>query len=259
MTTSQIQRWRQENRFLNWLRGDYRSLKMRFLKVPMDYVDYVWGKAFGKSYTEVYAKRMDAEARISAYKTIPTVYLNNAEGHRNFLINHGLNPNHRVLDYGAGVLRTGQYLLKYLDANRYVAADISGERLAKGQRLAEANGIPKDSYRVQVISDCHIRELEGEKFDLIWSHDVVPHLPLAECELMFRSLRGLLSESGRIFLTYSHADKPRRIKFKDFWFTEKQMRTVSEAAGLNFEIQEDWKDYRPESSEDNILVCLTPA
>ena len=256
MSGETFQQWRRESRFLNWLRGDYNSLHTKFVRVPSDYIAYFLFRATGRSYTEFYAKRMDKEAAKTRDRAVSQTYLENAEGHLRFLTDHGLKPDSTFLDYGCGIMRTGLKLVRYLEPNKYTGVDISVERLEKGRGLAVESGIPNDSFELQVVNDCDLKELNGRQFDFIWSNDVFSHMPENECQHALNSLRKLIGEDGVIYITFSVLDKQVRSMFKDFWITEAQIIRMGNLAGLDVEIIPNWSDYLPENVVDNVLARM---
>lgn len=248
------------DRLFGWLRGEHNSIRYRFYHFPLQNLQYRWARLRGKSYTEWYAERMDAYAAISKNQPLAAHYLETAKVQLNYMKMKGLQPHHRLLEYGAGVLRAGVLFIEYLDRDKYTGVDISALRLQKGIALANERGIPRDRYRIEVLSHARATELDDSQFDYIWSHDVFCHMPLDEDEACLIALKPHLAPGGKIFITYSRADEYKTSKLKDFWYTNDQFRQMCERAGFNCVLQEDWYQYRlPESADRQEMVILTPA
>ena len=245
------------SRFINWLRGDYNSIRFRFYRLPLQTLNYWWARIRGKSYTEWYANRMDGEAAQTKNRPLSQRYLETASIQLDYLKARGLQPHHQFLEYGAGVLRAGILFIDYLQPEKYTGADISRLRLEKGIVLATERGLARDRYRIEVLSSAEAKELGDTKFDYVLSHDVFCHMPLSECKACLVALRKNLAADGKLFITFSRADNYRTWKLKDFWFTEAQFREMCESAGWKYEAQKDWEQYRVPESDDQAMVLLT--
>lgn len=246
------------DRLLAALRGEHNSIRYRFYHLPLQKLQYFWSRLTGKSYTEWYAERMDANAAISKDRPLSARYLETAKVQLDYLKMKGLQPQHRLLEYGAGVLRAGILFIDYLEPGKYTGADISVLRLDKGIALANERGIPRNRYRIEVLSNAQAKELGDSQFDYVWSHDVFAHMPLDESEACLIALKRNLAPGGRIFITYSRADEFKTSNLKDFWYTNDQFRQMCERAGYTCVLQKDWEQYRlPESADRQMLVMLT--
>lgn len=244
-------------RFIDWLRGDYKSIRFRFYRLPLAKLRYWLARLGGKSYTQWYAERMDSEAALSVGKPLAARYLDTAVIQLDYLKEHGLRPEHTFLEYGAGVLRAGILFIPYLEPGKYTGCDISKLRLDKGIALATERGIPRERYNIVTISTAEGKELGNTKFDFIWSHDVFCHMPLNECEACLVALKRNVSPDGKIFLTFTRGDEYREFKLKDFWYTNEQFLEMCRRAGWKAEEQKDWEKYRVPESEDQAMVMLT--
>jgi hypothetical protein len=244
------------NKFMDWLRGDSRSLKARFFRIPLEHLEFfLLYRLWGKTYTEFYSVRMSRQVQKAQNKPITPGYFESAAYHLDYLKSKGMRPDHRFLDYGCGLMRTGVAIMGYLEKKKYVGVDISEERFKRGAPVAAQHGFGPDYYTNIRISDCDNPELRGMTFDIIWSHDVFCHMPPEDCRVALRTLRDCLADDGQFFMTYSEEDRYRRGRFKDFWFTRDQARAMCEDAGYKFEIMTDWRKFQP----DQVMVRLTKA
>ena len=239
---------------MDWVRGDYKSIRYRFYILPRDWSIYLTYRLLGRSWTRFYAYRMDREGRKAKVDRVPTVYLKNAEEHFTYLKTKGLKPEHRFLDYGCGVMRTGLYVAKYLNPGNYVGVDISAERLRLGRMLAEKHGLPPDHYKLITVTDCHVEELAGYEFDYIWVHSVISHMPPDEVRLALTNLRPLLANGGQIIFDFRKGDRLKRKFLKDWCYPTELMQRVCEDAGYHFEIQPDYNftEYSDDAIDDPI-------
>lgn len=244
-------------RFVDWLRGDYKSIRFRFYRLPQQKLQYWFARLSGKSYTEWYAQRMDNEASRSINRPLSARYLDTAGIQLDYLKARGLQPHHTLLEYGAGVMRASIHFIPYLEPGKFTACDISRLRLEKGIALATERGIERSRYNVVTISSAAAKELGDAAFDFVWSHDVFCHMPLDECEACLVALKAHVKPDGKIFLTFTRGEAYREFKLKDFWYTNEQFHGMCERAGWKAEEQTDWANFRVPESEDQAMVMLT--
>lgn len=119
-----------------------------------------------------------------------------------YLKSHNLKPYHKILDLGAGGLRSALSLVPYLDSNNYFAIDINKYLLEDGYKYEiEANGY-QEKFPINNIKVTH--DFNGEDFnvifDYIWSFSLWTHLDISECNKCLFELAKIL-KSGGIYLT----------------------------------------------------------
>ncbi|MDW3206317.1 MAG: class I SAM-dependent methyltransferase [Alphaproteobacteria bacterium] len=234
-------------KFMDWLRGDSKSIKSRFFYRPLERLDLFWStKIRGETYTEWYRRRMNrmAEKSSKANRPLSQKYLDNAVIQVNYLKHHDLKPDHDVLEYGCGILRVGLHLLPYLEEGRYTAADISENRIEKGVGILAEKGFDRSGYRTVVLTTAEARELGDVRYDYILAHDVFAHMPLSECHVCLKSLARHLKPKGQIFVTFDISDEAFSTNAKDYWFTRDQIRKMAEEARLVSQEMEDWADFK---------------
>lgn len=238
---------------LVWLRGDYNSVRYRFLTLPREEIKYAWYRLTGRTWLDFYTSRLNAFVDLD--RPVSEAYLVHGEYQAQYLLDHGLKPDHYLLDYGCGILRLAYFVLPYLPKGHYVGVDIAEERLAKGRALLAKRGIHEDAYRVVVARDCKLLELKGDRFDYVWAKSVFTHMPLSDIEEMLVSLRPLLKKDAQFFFTFSRGEKYTRKKVKDFYYTDELLRSTCQKGGYHFEIMDDWD---PKIRGD-VMVRLRPS
>jgi len=153
----------------------------------------------------------------------------------------GLEPHHRLLDFGCGTLRTGKHLIEYLDEGRYVGVDISRGAVRYAMDLVSMDeGLNRKRPRVQRVRPFEVLELPWTP-DFILCHSVFTHLTPPAAEKTFRQLRRVMGESTTLAFTafcekaYSHA------KYKDIQYPVSSIVEMAHAAGLDVTVLEgDW-------------------
>lgn len=240
---------------IKFLRGDYNSVRHRFLVLPWQWLHYFTAyRLFGKGWTEFYADRMNQEVAKGGGNRPSDRYLDGGQRHLDFLTEHGLLPHHSMLDYGCGVLRTGRYVIPYLTDGKYVGVDIADARIEKGRGLLAEDSVAPDTYEAFVVSSCDLHELEGYCFDYVWAESVLTHMPLMEIRTMLRAMRAHLTTGGQFFFTYSESNEYARRNVKDFWYPGATMAQECRAAGYQFELIE-----LPDSGYSRMVRLTVPS
>lgn len=134
---------------------------------------------------------------------------------------HGLRPDHRVLDVGAGCLRGGVHIAKYLDRNRYWATDLSQVLLDEGAQNLVTSGLGSRGARLRIARDFTFTEVEDQKFDFVQAFGVFTDVPGDSIRECFANLVKVMAPNGRVFATFAlgdqFADDPVLLQFKYPW------------------------------------------
>ncbi len=116
------------------------------------------------------------------------------------LMDHGLMPNHHLLDIGAGSLRLGCKAVPYLDPGHYWATDLSGALMATGH----ARELPDPSR----LNPDHLIEDADFAFPGVPDHithaiafAVFTHLPLGHLALALARIHTRFSNLERLIFT----------------------------------------------------------
>jgi cyclopropane fatty-acyl-phospholipid synthase-like methyltransferase len=218
----------------------YKSLDKRFIYTPLARLKLLFYRLRGRSWIEYYADKLDAGARRKGAKVLDDAYLAGGLEHLAFLQRHGLSPTTRFLDYGCGWLRTGRQVMTIIPPAQYVGLDISGERIAVGQRKLAAEGIPAGSYRTHVVRDCLLNEVSDLTFDLAWANSVFSHMPRNDIATTLRSMKSRLAADGAFIFSFVRIDRVVPQSEKTWAYSMDEMRQMCADAGLRFEPLDDW-------------------
>ena len=115
---------------------------------------------------------------------------------------HDLKPNHKLLDLGAGGLRSALALVPYLESNNFYAIDINEYLLEDGYKYEIQGNNLQEKFPINHIKVTH--DYNGEdfnvKFDYVWSFSLWTHLDLNECDKCLFEISKII-KSGGIYLT----------------------------------------------------------
>ena len=167
----------------------------------------------GQSYTDFYETMMDRRARKGAFLgKKPMAVTGTPDEHRRsfaagfFAGQKLLTPNMKVLDYGCGNVATGVHFIKYLEPGRYTGADISAACLDVGKHwISEMNLNEKHAALVHLPGG-KLDSLKGERFDLIYSQDVIVHMPPENVQALLNDIREFFGDDCSFYFTFTDAE-----------------------------------------------------
>ena len=126
----------------------------------------------------------------------------------------GLKPNHKLLDYGFGFIIGSQYIIEYLDKDKFVGVEISellvreAKRRIKLKKLEEKN--PKFLYLDFPSFDC----LKNMTFDFVWAGAVISHIPPKSLKIILSELKKFIHKESKIYFDFHYSEKTEKISFK---------------------------------------------
>jgi SAM-dependent methyltransferase len=218
-----------------------------------NYANYWLHRVRGHSYREWYAHVLDQFARYGEAPPHEGFEAEMGQYQVDYLVEHGLKPSHTLLDYGCGYLRAGVHFVQYLEPGHYTGAEISAGRLAQGQRLVARLRLTDLRPRLVLLRGVTLTELGGQRYDVVWSHGVLSHMPIEDVRAFIAALPGVLNPGGAAYLNYVEAVSEdfewiglRHSAFRLPVFTEAAAR-----AGLQCEPMDDWATaghYGPEAA-----------
>ena len=199
---------------------------------------YLKHKIKGTSYREYYAERMNRLVQRN-----PRWGLNlNKRFQLDYLIGHGLRPNHSMLDYGCGALAAGIHFIEYLSPGHYVGVDISDGVIAEGRRRLAERGLEGKRPELYVIRGASLAPLAERRFDVVWAQSVLTHMPPADVEDLLNRLRRHLSAGGVFYATFALTEgENRQRRFKDWYYTRDFFAAVAAKYSLRLEFMPDWR------------------
>jgi SAM-dependent methyltransferase len=119
-----------------------------------------------------------------------------------FLIAQGLSPQHRLLDIGAGSLRAGVNLVRYLDAGHYVATDAHQALLDAGWDELAREGLTHKLPRSNLVaSDDFDFSWTPMRFDVALAQALFCYLPLNALRVCLERLADVVVPGGRFFVS----------------------------------------------------------
>jgi len=160
--------------------------------------------------------------------------------HFDYLQYHGLKTHHIFFDVGCGALRTGQYVIPYLESGNYFGLDRMPELIEYGlndvltpEIVFEKN--PK--FSVNNIFNCTFVD---KPVDFAWCQSLMSHLSLIDIKHCLKNVKETLSPNGKIYFTYfqlegfdeGEASKQTTHSKQDVFYSEQHMNKIVTSCGL---------------------------
>jgi cyclopropane fatty-acyl-phospholipid synthase-like methyltransferase len=117
------------------------------------------------------------------------------------LIQCGLRPEHKLLDFGCGSLRLGMYAMQYLDFGNYYGIEPHKELIdfsVSKNHLRQIESAKCPSYHFN--SNCEMNQFDV-LFDFIYAQSVFTHLSEDNCYRAIESAANVLMKPGCFLLT----------------------------------------------------------
>lgn len=118
-----------------------------------------------------------------------------------FLVSRGLEPHHRFIDLGCGVLRGGLHYINYLDADRYYGIDISPDMINGAYAECRAAGLETKHPKLRVTDTFDVA-FDDCKFDYGIALSVFTHVPWNSCFRALAQLSANMAPGGQFYATF---------------------------------------------------------
>jgi SAM-dependent methyltransferase len=174
-----------------------------------------------------------------------------------YLIEHGLAPEHRILEIGCGNLRAGKHLVRYLKPGNYYGIDISQEVLFAAQRTVTERGLARKLPYLVAVRDMSLAFLPDGAFDVVHAHSVFSHAPLDVIENCFAHVGRVMKPGGFFDFTFKRTEGKEYGKLReDFYYRTETLIAAAERHGLCAQLMEDWEALGHSQSKIRITLPL---
>ncbi len=173
----------------------------------------------------------------------PNAWLKLGKRQFRYLVEHGLRPEHRMLEIGCGNLRAGWRFIEYLGVGAYTGVDISPEILVAAQETLAERGLQEKRPYLLLVGDMSFAALPDGAFDVVHAHSVFSHSPVEVVEAALAGVRRLIRPEGWFDFTYNEsADDRYWGSLREDWFYPTRMLVeLAERHGYSAEPMIDWK------------------
>jgi len=172
------------------------------------YLEYWLFRLKGGTYLQWYASTLDrwVESRDPEFLAKKrAVLVSSGSEDVEVLKSFGMRPDSTLHEFGCGQLRSALHFVEYLAPGNFSANDASKGRIDLGLELFGDRIRPRNPALI-VNPDNGFDWLKGRKFDFIWCHAVLGHMPAEDIEDTVRDVRKAMHANSMFLFTY---DEPR--------------------------------------------------
>lgn len=156
---------------------------------------------------------------------------------KDFLIEHGLKPEHCLIDYGCGSLRIGIPLIPYLNTNNYIGLDVTKDFYTLGLSHLSKNIFANKRPQFFLISS-EILETYKNSADFIVSFQVLIHIPKEELQNYFENILRLLKKTGKAFIDFRSSEPSRKVAMSTWHYSRDLIEQMVTKAGASFQFHQ---------------------
>jgi SAM-dependent methyltransferase len=159
-----------------------------------------------------------------------------------YLREHGLRPEHTMLEIGCGNLRAGRLFVDYLDTGNYTGIDISPDILRSARATVQEYGLADKLPRLEVVTDNRFAAFDDGAFDIVHAHSVYSHCPLPVIEECFAHIGRVLKPTGHFDFTFDRTEGPEHhVLNEDFYYRTQTLLDLAARYGLDGQFMDDWE------------------
>ncbi|MFI6298125.1 class I SAM-dependent methyltransferase [Nonomuraea sp. NPDC050790] len=167
-----------------------------------------------------------------------------------YLVGHGLRPEHRMLEIGCGNLRAGRLFIDYLEPGNYYGLDISPDILVAAQETLVTHGLQGRLPHLTPVRDLRLAFLPDAYFDVVHAHSVFSHSPLEVIEECFRHVGRVMKPDGWFDFTFDRTDgKEHQVLREDFYYRTETLVALADRHDLDAVFMTDWENLRHKQSK----------
>lgn len=158
-----------------------------------------------------------------------------------YLIKHGLEPRHHVLEIGCGNLRAGRHIIEHLDSGHYSGVDISPDILLAALDTVVEYDLQPRAPSLYLVSGTSLSFLPADRFDIVHAHSVFTHTPLEIVDAYLGEVFRVLRPGGFFDFTYRHSEEGAwGVLDEDFYFPTTLLLRRAASHGFQGARLEDW-------------------
>ncbi|MFE2261987.1 class I SAM-dependent methyltransferase [Streptomyces griseosporeus] len=159
-----------------------------------------------------------------------------------YLIEHGLRPEHRMLDIGCGNLRGGWRFIDHLEPGHYYGIDISPDILIAAKKTLADRGLQDKLPHLTITGDLTFDFLPDAHFNVVHAHSVFSHSPLDVIDQCLAHVGRILAPDGFFDFTFDRTEGEEHVVLnEDFYYRTETLLALARGHGLRAEFMEDWE------------------
>jgi ubiquinone/menaquinone biosynthesis C-methylase UbiE len=160
-----------------------------------------------------------------------------------YLVGHGLLPEHRMLDIGCGNLRGGWRFIDYLDPGNYYGIDISPDILIAAKKTLTERRLQHKLPYLTLTGDLTLDFLPSDHFDVVHAHSVFSHSPRHVIEECLAHVGRVLTDKGFFDFTFDRTEgAEHQVLREDFYYRTETLLSLARKHGLYARFMDDWEE-----------------
>ncbi len=160
-----------------------------------------------------------------------------------YLLRHGLRPDHRMLEIGCGNLRAGRHFIGHLEPGHYYGIDISPHILLAAQDTLVRDGLQAKVPYLSLANDLTFAFLPDGHFDVVHAHSVFSHSPRHVIEECFAHVGRVLAPGGFFDFTFDRTEgEEHQVLHEDFYYRTRTLVELAAGHGLTARFMDDWEE-----------------
>lgn len=190
-----------------------------------------------KDYLDAYSEHTDIRVQKDPHLAVGGLWEKMGQLQFGFLIRHGLEPHHTMLDVGCGTLRGGRHFIGYLNPGNYTGIDISSRAIEYGKQLVREEGLADKQPKLILSKNKNLKfeEFAGDKFDCLLAQSVFTHLKPEHIEECFKYIGEIMKEDSVFFFTFFEAGQFIQTSRKNFSYPFSFFETLAVRYGFTVE------------------------
>ncbi|MER5218975.1 class I SAM-dependent methyltransferase [Streptomyces flaveus] len=159
-----------------------------------------------------------------------------------YLVRHGLKPQHRMLEIGCGNLRAGRLFIDHLESGHYYGIDISPDILIAAQDTLVREGLQAKLPHLTLTNDLTFAFLPDAYFDVVHAHSVFSHSPPDVIEQCLAHIGRVLAPGGFFDFTFDRTEgREHQVLHEDFYYRTDTLVELAAKHGLSAQFMDDWE------------------
>jgi SAM-dependent methyltransferase len=158
-----------------------------------------------------------------------------------YLVEHGLRPQDRMLEIGCGNLRAGRLFIDYLEPGHYYGIDISPDILIEAKKTLVHYNLQDKLPHLTIADNLTLDFLPSGWFTVVHAHSVFSHSPLPVIEECLAHVGRVLAPGGFFDFTFDRTEgTEHQVLHEDFYYRTETLTDLAKKYGLTARFMEDW-------------------
>ena len=159
-----------------------------------------------------------------------------------FLKKFGLQSNHKLLDYGFGLIIGSQYIIDYLDKDKFVGVEISKKVVQEAERRIKMKKLDKKNPQFLYLDFPSFDCLKNMTFDFVWSAAVISHNSPESVKIIFSELKKYIHKESKMYFNFHYSEKVKKNSYKSWSYSWEFFENLGKELGYNDTFKPDNKD-----------------